>query len=333
MQNYPFISIIIPVKNEALLIGNCLKSLKQLNYPQDKLEIIISDGLSADNTVEIAKNYGAKIVKNEAQTVAPGRNVGFQNSKGERIAFSDADCVMDKNWLVNSLKYFEDKAVAGVGGPNINPQNESLFGRAVRFLFLFGSLASGSIYVSDSEKVKIVKNIPGCNAIYRREALEKVMPVDESLLTGDDVEMNYQLINKGYKILYTPDVVVLHYRKDDPKKFWRQIYRYAIGRLQLAKKHKDAINPVHIISGLFIPILFAIIIAIFIVLSLNPALLLFLAGIALGLIVVFTLFISIKEKSLKIVPNVFLAMAIFIFAWSAGFLRELLFPIKKTAGK
>lgn len=330
MKSYPFISIVIPVKNEEALIGKCLKSLEQLNYPKTQLEIIISDGLSTDNTVEIVKDYGAKVVRNEAQTVAPGRNIGFQYSKGDFIAFSDADCVMDKNWLDNALKYFDDESVAGVGGPNLSPENESPFGKAVRFLFLIGSVMSGSVYVTNSKKVKIVKNIPGCNAIYKREALKKVMPTDETLLTCDDTEINHQLINKGYKILYTPDVIVWHYRRDNPKKFWKQIYRYAIGRLQLAKRHKDAVNLIHIISGLAIPIFISLMIFSFILSPIYP---LFLISAILITLAVFSGLSLIKERSLKVVPNVFLATIIFIFAWSSGFLKELVFPIKEVAGK
>jgi len=318
------------VKNEELLLANCLKSLRELNYPKEKYEIIISDGLSTDKTVEIAKNYGAKVISNVGQTVAPGRNIGFSNSRGEIIAFTDADCVMDKNWLTNALKYFEDRTVAGVGGPNLAPDNESSFGQAVRFLFLFGSLMSGSVYVSDSRKVKSVISLPGCNAIYKRKALEKIMPTDETLLTCDDVEINYQILQQGYKLLYTHDVLVWHYRRDTPKRFWKQIYRYSIGRLQLGKRRRDGINLIHIIFGLSIPIFIALLVFTFVFNSIYPIMVI---GAALLLIGFFAGLCLIKEKSLTVAVNAFLAMIIFILAWSAGFLRELFSPIKQAAGK
>lgn len=330
MKNLPFVSIIIPVKNEELLIENCLKSLKKLNYPKDKYEIIISDGLSTDNTVKIAKNYGAKIITNKKQTVAPARNIGFQHSRGDIIAFSDADCIMDKNWLLNSLKYFDDESVAGVGGPNLAPDNETPFGRAVRFLFIFGSFVSGSVYVSDSQVIKQALSLPGCNAIYTRKSLKKIMPTNDTLLTCDDVEMNYQLIKKGYKLLFTHDVIVWHYRRDNPKKFWRQIYRYSIGRLQLGKKRSNGINIIHILFGLAIPIfIFLILIS----LTINPLYTQFLISITLIVSSIFVGLSLTKERSLKVSLNVFLVMLIFVLAWSSGFLRELLFPIKKVAGK
>lgn len=329
-KRYPFISIIIPVKNEGLLIGKCLKSLEKLNYPKNKFEVIISDALSTDNTVKIARSYGAKIVRNESQTVAPGRNVGFLRSKGELIAFSDADCIMDKNWLNRAVKYFGNRDVAGIGGPNLAPKNETAFGKAVRFLFLIGSFISDSVHVADLQEVKIVKSIPGCNAIYAKRALEKVMPADETLLTCDDTEINYKLRKKGYKLLYTPDVLVWHYRRDNPKKFWRQIYRYAIGRVQLSRRHKDSINLIHILAGLAMPIFIFLAIFVFI---LNPIYLLFLMAAILVLMIAFAGLSLIKERSIKVAINILLAILIFIFAWSLGFLKELMFPIKEAAGK
>jgi cellulose synthase/poly-beta-1,6-N-acetylglucosamine synthase-like glycosyltransferase len=330
MEKYPFFSIIIPAKNEAALIKNCLQSLQQLNYPKDRFEVIISDGLSSDKTADIARSLGAKIIENRLQTVAPGRNVGFASSQGDLVAFSDADCVMDKNWLSNALKYFNDEGVGGLGGPSLAPQNETPFGRAVRFFFLLGSFLSGSVYVSDLKKAKEVKSVPGCNAIYRREALLKVMPSDETLLTCDDVEINYQLIKKGYKILYVPDVIVWHYRRDNPKKFWKQIYRYSIGRLQIGKKHGDAINLAHILSGLAIPIALFILTLSFIF---NQIYFLYLIGAGLLATILLAVFSFIKEKIIKTALYVPLVVLIFVSAWSAGFLRELFFPIKKVAGK
>ena len=109
MTDNPFISVIIPVKNEAILLSRCLDSLKHLNYPQEKLEIIIADGLSTDNTRDVALSYGAKLVANEKQVVGSGRNCGFKESKGSLIAFTDADCIFHPDWLKNSVKYFKQE--------------------------------------------------------------------------------------------------------------------------------------------------------------------------------------------------------------------------------
>src|SRR3989344_312125 len=131
----PFVSIIIPVRNVGKIIGQCLKSLKNLNYPKDKYEVIVSDSESSDDTLSIAQEYDTIAVSTPKRSVCAGRNEGFKAAKGEIIAFSDADCVMDKDWIKNSIKYFDDPAIGGGGGINITPPDEPAFANAAAFVF------------------------------------------------------------------------------------------------------------------------------------------------------------------------------------------------------
>lgn len=321
----PLISIIIPVRNEAALLKNCLRSIHDLDYPRDKIEVIIADGMSTDDSAETARQYGAKVVTNEKMTVSPGRNIAFNHSSGEIIAFTDADCVVDANWIKNSLKYFDDANVACVGGPNLTPSNERDFGKAVGFVFNQSIFAAGSIHARKLNEIRAVRSIPGCNAVYRKDALSKVMPIDESLLTCDDTELNQRLIDNGYKLLYTPDVFVWHYRRPNPRRLWKQMYRYAIGRLQVGKRDKRMINIMHIMIGLGLPI--SLLLLIF-----SPALFLLLVLAYLS-ILFYSFIVSLAEmSSIRISLYVPIAITIILCAWSAGFVRELVYPYKKTGG-
>ncbi|MEI6816812.1 MAG: glycosyltransferase [Bacteroidota bacterium] len=331
MTNFPFISIIIPAKNEEKLIRICIESLNKINYPKDKFEIIITDGLSTDNTVAVAKEMGARVINNPKQTVSPGRNIGFENAKGDLIAFTDADCIVDENWLQNSLKYFDqDESVACVGGPNLTPQDESDFGKAVGFVFDQPVFAAGSIHARELKEVKEVISIPGCNAIYRQSVLSKVMPLDESMLTCDDTKLNREIIDLGFKLLYTPDVVVFHYRRPTPKRLWRQFYRYSIGRLQVGKKDKRMINLMHIFSGLSLPIG---LIMIFALGFYNLFALSMLALFGILFLSYFAIKGMSKWKSMGVGLNIPLVIIIIMTAWSFGFMRELFFPLKMVEGK
>lgn len=322
----PMVSIIIPVRNEAGLLKSCLESISNLDYPKDRIEVIIADGMSTDDTVNTAKQLGARVVLNEKKTVSPGRNVAFKLAKGEIIAFTDADCIVDKNWIINSVRYFEDDKVACVGGPNLTPYGEGYFGKAVGFVFNQGIFSAGSIHARELKEVKEVRSIPGCNAIYKKDALEKVMPIDETLLTCDDTELNQRLIDKGYKLLYTPDVFVWHYRRPNPKRLFRQMYRYAIGRLQVGKKDRRMINAMHILVGLSLPISLMILVFLpqffLLMLFLYALLLVVYAGMAL-----------MKTNSLRISLYVPFVISIILCSWSAGFMRELVFPLKGGDGK
>jgi len=315
MQEYPFISIIIPVKNEGEILKRCLNSIKNLDYPKDRLEIIVADGNSWDNTKEVAESFGAKVILNEKGVVVSARNVGFKVARGDIIVFTDADCTFSKFWLKNSLKYLNEPDVAGVGGPTILPQEATTFEKAVDYLFEMAELLSITCHLKNINLSKEVKDIPGCNAIYKRQILEKVMPVEESFLTAEDVWMNYCIRKLGYKLIYANDVLVWHYRRSNPKRFLRQIYRFSIGRLQVGKRNTNLLSIWHIIVGSGLP---------------------FFIGFFLFFWITFFilfLFSWLKKRSLYFFLNFLIVIFLFLFGWSIGFWRELFFPLKNIKGK
>src|SRR3989344_2742332 len=87
----PKITFVIPILNSARLIKDCLESLRQQDYPQEKIEVIISDGGSKDNGAKIAKTYGARVIKNYKVLAEPGFMLGAKHAKGELIVYIGAD--------------------------------------------------------------------------------------------------------------------------------------------------------------------------------------------------------------------------------------------------
>ncbi|MBI2041604.1 MAG: glycosyltransferase [Candidatus Nealsonbacteria bacterium] len=322
--NNPFVSIIIPTRNVGKFISKCLESLNNLDYPKDKYEVIIADSESTDETPSIARKYGAILVSTAKRSVCAGRNEGFKIAKGEIIAFSDADCVMDKNWIKNSIKYFEDSVVGGVGGPNLSPADDTSFAKAVSFVLDQPLFLAGSVYGRVLKNIKEVKSLPGCNIILRRETLDKVMPIDETILGGEDFFMNQKIRQLGYRLLYTPDTFVWHYHRAAPKKFFKQIYRYGISRLIIGKKDRRMINPMHIIVGFGVPILAA---TAFSLIIFSPVLLAYIALSAAVFMLIYTVLAWFKLKSFRAALWVPTVIVIIFCSWSLGFLRELFCPI------
>jgi cellulose synthase/poly-beta-1,6-N-acetylglucosamine synthase-like glycosyltransferase len=323
----PFVSIIIPVKNAERFLASCLRSLNQLSYPKDKYEIIISDSDSTDKTREIAVSLGAQVVIAAGPSVCAGRNSGFTQAKGEIIAFSDADCIMDKDWLMNAVKYFQDEKVACVGGVSFVPDDETAFGKACGFIFSYSLFTGGSTYGRHFPEVREVEHNPGCNAIYRRSALEKVMPVDERFTDGEDVIMNKQLKDLGYKFLFTPDTKLWHYRSSTPKRFWKQKVRYGIGRVLIGRAYPGLLKPMHVIVGFSIPLLILTFIA---SVFLGVA---FLAGfllLGMGFLLFFFLSAWLKTRSLEVASAVPPAIIILMLGWSTGFMQETFWPQRRT---
>ena len=320
--------MIIPAKNEERILPRCLESLRNVDYPKDRIEMIIANGLSSDHTHEAALRYGAKVVLNERQIVVSGRNRGFEAATGDVIAFTDADCIFDPQWLRNSLKYFGDKQVGGVGGTILTAEESSSFERAVVILFGLAEHLQATIHLQNVVAVRDVADIPGCCAIYRKDVLSEVMPVDENLLTAEDVWMNACIRKRGYKLILAPDVMVRHNHRSSPRAFLRQMYRFAIGRLQVGKRDRTLLGYLHILAGLGLPFFFLAAGSLCIL-----GQVLFLLALGFVLVGVLGALAFRRARSLRVAANFPLVVLLFVLAWSGGFLRELFLPIKDAKGK
>lgn len=325
----PFVSIIIPVKNEERILGRCLEAIDRLAYPKDRLEVIVADGLSTDRSREIAEAHGAKVVPNPKQTVVAGRNRGFEVAQGELIAFTDADCVVGPDWLKTGVGAFQmGAAIAGVGGVTRFPEDATAFQKAVNVLFSLAGIAGLTVHLEEVASTRLVNDIPGCNAIYRRSALEKVMPIDERLLTAEDIWMNWLLRQQGFEHVLARHMVLWHHHRTGPRSFLRQMYRYAIGRLQVGKRARPLLRPVHVLAGVSLPLVVAV--TALAIVSGHPRAL---VAMALAAGAVLALLGLVKTRSLAAglwTPGV---LAIFATCWSVGFLRELMFPLRSADGK
>jgi GT2 family glycosyltransferase len=238
-------SIIIAVRNEKRLIIKCIESVFNQDF-KDDYEVIIVDGMSNDGTYEILEElknkYDFKFLKNEKINAAAGRNLGIKNSKGEFIAFIDGDAIPEKNWLKNIKSTFEKHdEVVGVGGPDLLPKDSSYksqsIGRVMTSPLARGGRLNPSTQHSLMEEEKYVGHIPTCNLSLRREVFDKVGFFDETFVKGQDLELNYRITNNGFKLLYSPKIKVLHYRKNDFKSFSKQIYKWAKAKVAIIKKH------------------------------------------------------------------------------------------------
>jgi glycosyltransferase involved in cell wall biosynthesis len=179
------VSVIIPVLDEGKSIEQCLRALKEQSYKD--FEIIVVDGGSIDNTVELAKKYTKKVIV--ARTgPGPARNIGAKNSKGKILAFTDADTIVPKNWVERIARDFSDSRLVAVGGVlrPLKPRwldmimfkiNSDLW---YRFTSLFGFYQLGT---------------PNC--AYRRDVFLKAGGFNEEMSMVEDTELSLRIKNYG----------------------------------------------------------------------------------------------------------------------------------------
>lgn len=214
--------------------------------------ICIIDGMSTDNTIQIAEDLKLEypnrisIYKNPLQWQSFGRNIGIKNeNESNLIAYLDGHCIADRDWLKNLYTTFNEKRhlqLAGVGSIIANPKDESDIGNVIGLIFSTVIGAAGSCY-KPTEKVNEVNTAPF--ALYQKTALIDVNCYDEDLKIGEDFSLNYKMRKFGYHLFVNPSSIVYYYKRDSIIKFLKQMYLYGIAKAIVFKKYRGAITIYH----------------------------------------------------------------------------------------
>ncbi len=294
-MKYPFVSVIVGIRNEEKFIEECIESLLNLDYPTDSYEIIIVDGMSTDKTRDIVKKYPVRLLLNEKKNVAAARNLGVKNARGELVAFTDGDCKVDPQWLkalVHEMQACPDDVVC-FGGPNLIFDTDPVFGRVVGYAQESFLGSGGSAQSNNSTKKHYVSSLPNCNAMYKKAAIKEAGGFDERFVVGQDGDLNYRIGKKGNKFLYIPNAQVLHHRRGTLKSFSVRMFKYGMWMAELFKKHGEFVRWYAFLPS--IAILFAVVLLIASIKYLTPSLLL-LALMAVYFILVFITSIQVTYK-------------------------------------
>jgi mycofactocin system glycosyltransferase len=241
----PEVSIVIPVMNRADELRRCLTSLSQISYPQEKLQIIVVDDGSSDDSPLVAVECGALLVPSGGTGRGPAaaRNVGASMASGEILAFIDSDCTASKEWLNELIPAFNDPALAAVGGQVDGMSTESAIDRY--------EAAMSSLSLGSRERTGSSGNdtfyLPSCNLLVRRSAFSSAGGFKDSMLVGEDVDLTWRLRDRGWTISYLPVGNVLHEHRSSIRAFMSRRFDYGTseGMLQLLhpRRKKQMVIP------------------------------------------------------------------------------------------
>lgn len=214
---YPTLSLIIPTYNESKVILRKLENILELEYPKDKLQVIVVDSASADGTSLLVEDFLAKR-KNEFEMrlvslkqrlgKASALNSIWNYCTGEIVAISDADCLLDKKALSQLVNPFEDDRVGVVTGTHVilNPDDFAAKRIEQSYRSIFNVLRQGESYLDSTPIVN------GQLCAYRRDCIENL----STNCVCDDIELALRIRRKGYRIIYEPSAVFFEYT---PRKF------------------------------------------------------------------------------------------------------------------
>jgi glycosyltransferase involved in cell wall biosynthesis len=191
------VSIVIPALNEEGVIGNCIDALNSTDHSNLSFEIIVVDNGSTDATVEIALSKEVTVVVRKGVNISALRNYGASISKGDLLAFVDADCIVSQTWMLQALRCFKKESADAVGSHHAVPENSTWIGKTIE-LKQKGKTGSQINY------------IPSGNLIIKRHAFTSIKGFDETLITNEDVDLCQRLKISGFKLFSDPLIKSTH---------------------------------------------------------------------------------------------------------------------------
>lgn len=244
------VSVIIPVRNRPHDIRHCIESVLNCNYPKDKVEIIVVDDESTDNTKEVIRQYPVHLIEmkqNAGQSRC--RNVGVAIAKGDIVAFTDSDCIVDKQWLKILTQPFHDPLVGIVGGGVSSFGSNKVLDRYEESCSPLHMGETGGQIGPDQQ----VPYVPTCNVLIRKEAFNLVGGFCEEMRVGEDVNLIWRILQNQFTGFYIPGGRIQHRHRNQLHSLMLRRAQYASSEAILEKqfsfnRKKLFISPWHLFN-------------------------------------------------------------------------------------
>jgi succinoglycan biosynthesis protein ExoA len=324
MDSFPFVSVILPIRNEAAGIEHGLRALLAQDYPIERIEIWIADGISTDDTCTIIHDFATlhpqmkiHLLDNPRKIVPTGMNIALRQAKGEIIIRVDGHTRIGPDYIQQCVETLQRTNGDNVGG-RMNAIGINSFGKAVAIATStpFG-IGGGRFHYSEKEE--------WVDTVYMgawpRRVFEKVGLFDEELVRDQDDEFNYRLRAAGGRIYLNAQIKSEYTVRSTPSALWRQYYQYGYWKVRVLQKH-----PRQMSLRQFVPPAFVLALLASAVLALSPTLRPLSLTVPM-LYVVANLFASVitsAKRGWRHLPLLPLVFAILHLSYGSGFLVGLL---------
>ncbi len=223
-----FVSVIIPCRNEKNFISKCLDSIIEQDYPKDKLEVLVIDGMSEDGTREIVKDYSQKyslikILDNPKKFTPFALNIGIKTARGEVIVRMDAHAGYEKDYISKCTLHLIESGADNVGGSiKTLPAKDTLEARAIAYSLSSPFGAASDFRVGSKEPKEVDTVFGGC---FKKEIFQRVGLFNENLRRSQDMEFNLRIKKAAGRILLFPDIIVSYY----PQATFENFFKHNLG--------------------------------------------------------------------------------------------------------
>jgi glycosyltransferase involved in cell wall biosynthesis len=255
-EQLPFATVIVPCRNEEKHIARCLDSILANDYPKDRLEILVLDGMSEDKTREIVANYEkrfscVRLVDNPKKHIPVAMNIGIREARGERILKMDAHSTYQTDYISLCVRYQDNYGAENAGGIwKMVPGADTTLAKAI-------VLGLGHRFGSGNANVKVGVSKPtwsdtaafGC---FKKDLFEHIGMYDENLLSSSDLDLNQRIQAAGGRILLVPDIIIRYSADADLRAFRRHVFADGVWVSYVLKFGKKAWSWRHWVPALFV---------------------------------------------------------------------------------
>jgi succinoglycan biosynthesis protein ExoA len=259
-ENLPLVTVILPIRNEARHIARCLDAVSSQDYPRERMEILVVDGMSDDGTRAIVAraferwNVGtlecsrARLLDNPERIVPTALNRGIRQARGSVIIRVDGHTVIARDYVRKCVEVLATTQADNVGGP-MNAVGQTLVAQAI-------AIASSSRFGVGSALFHYADE-PGCvdtvyMGAYRREVFDRIGLFDEELVRNQDDEFNYRLTRSGGKIWLDPEICSDYFSRATLRGLWKQYLEYGFWKVRVIRKHGRPASWRHLVPGAFV---------------------------------------------------------------------------------
>jgi len=252
----PFVSIIIPCRQEVHWIRSCLESILANDYPHDRMEVLVVDGMSDDGTRAVIEEFAAanpivRMLDNPKRITPAALNAGVAAARGEIIIRIDAHTEYPTNYISSLVAWLERSEADNVGGLLITlPANETATAKAIALGCTHPFGVGNAFFRTGVTEPREVDTVPfGC---YRRDVFDRIGLFDEELVRNQDIEFNLRLCRAGGRILLVPDVVSRYRIRSSLRKLFQTHYQNGYFNVLVARKTRGRITFRHLVPPLFV---------------------------------------------------------------------------------
>ncbi|MGL5694666.1 MAG: glycosyltransferase [Peptostreptococcaceae bacterium] len=245
LKNYPFVSILVPAHNEGKVIGKTVESLLLLDYPLDKMELIVINDNSSDNSKDILqniknryRNYNFTIINTDKVTGGKGKsnalNIGYKQAKGEYIAIYDADNTPEKTalrYLIQTIVK-DDNLGAVIGKFRTRNKHKNILTKFINI----ETLSFQWIAQAGRKNLLGLCTIPGTNFVLRKTTIEKLGGWDPNAI-AEDTEISLRTYKMGQSITYVPQSVTWEQEPETVNVWMKQRTRWVKGNIYVIVKY------------------------------------------------------------------------------------------------